>query len=198
MTTIYSYGDQLFTEIKKIYETNGDEKYMIDEDITQLEHALQAAYIAYEDGASYDLIIGMLLHDIGQILHKNLLGNVDILHKQHADIGYFYLKSKGLPNYVCNIVKYHTLSKVVLCGSKYHPALEPNYFDKLSYASKESYVHQRELFTEEDITDFFSHPNKDDFIRARKYDDAAKIEDMVVPEFEAYRDMFISIMKKDV
>lgn len=39
------------------------------EPVSQLEHALQAAWFATQDGSSREMVVAALLHDIGHLLH---------------------------------------------------------------------------------------------------------------------------------
>ncbi|HEX2473718.1 MAG TPA: metal-dependent phosphohydrolase, partial [Lacipirellulaceae bacterium] len=54
--------------IRDLFERNGGSLYG-GEDVTQLEHALQAAMLAEAEGADAPLIVAALLHDIGHLLH---------------------------------------------------------------------------------------------------------------------------------
>jgi [1-hydroxy-2-(trimethylamino)ethyl]phosphonate dioxygenase len=56
-------------EIIVLYELRGGDVYF-GEPVSQLEHALQTAFQAEQEGASDTLIAAALLHDIGHLLHK--------------------------------------------------------------------------------------------------------------------------------
>ena len=58
----------IVSEILTLFYTNGGSMYG-GEDVTQLEHALQAATLARENNASDALVTAALLHDIGHLLH---------------------------------------------------------------------------------------------------------------------------------
>ena len=54
--------------IIKILSVKGKHQYG-SEAVSQLEHALQCATLAENNGASKELIIACLLHDLGHLLH---------------------------------------------------------------------------------------------------------------------------------
>lgn len=191
-----------FSEIINAYAERGGEKYMIDEDIIQRSHVLQAAYIADSVGAPEDLVVGLLLHDVGQIIHSEEQ-DIEKLHEMHDEYGADWLEKQGFPEAVTKICRYHTLAKVILCEER------ENYYENLSRASQESYHIQNAKYKEnskqsEVIEAFRNDPRKEDFKAARMCDEMAKIVDFNSfeddtrndrgeffhpPGFEYYRDM---------
>ena len=181
---------ELFKTIEELYTNYGNAHYMIGEKITQTDHALQAAYLADRCKASEEVILALLVHDIGQITNKALVGNTSSLHLSHDEAGYIWLKKHGFSEFVCDFAKYHTLAKIILCE------LNPGYFETLSKASQESYHVQKNKFSDpsyqEFIDGFLSHPRLEDFLFARRCDDFAKIEnkDFTFPDFFFYKNLF--------
>ena len=57
-----------FADIETLFERHGAIEYD-GEGVTQLEHALQGAYLAEQEGASDALITATLLHDLGLLLN---------------------------------------------------------------------------------------------------------------------------------
>ena len=55
-------------DIVGLFETKGGAQYD-GEPVTQLEHALQSAHLAEQEGAGSALIAAALLHDLGHLLH---------------------------------------------------------------------------------------------------------------------------------
>ena len=55
-------------EVLQLFQLHGGSRYG-GENVSQLEHALQAAYFAEKDGAPATLVAAALLHDIGHLLH---------------------------------------------------------------------------------------------------------------------------------
>lgn len=205
--SLFSMDPVLFDEIKYLFANYGNNKYMINEEIIQRSHVLQAAMIARLAGAPEDVVIGLMLHDIGQIVSKEHLGNLDYLHAQHDEAGARWLKDNGFPPFVSDLVRYHTLAKVVLCME------DSGYFDTLSLASKESYFIQRDKYLNEPgqpvLCAFLQHPRADDIKHARKCDDMAKIiglnefsdktadQPVFLPSFDTYYDMALRVCQGD-
>jgi predicted HD phosphohydrolase len=170
-----------FSAIKALYEKYGNEKYMIGEDITQMEHALQAASIAKNCGAPDHIIIGMLLHDIGQLIGLDKGYNSEQLHQSHDDIGAKWLQEHGLPSSVTDICKYHTLAKIIICDK------DKNYLSRLSQASQESYFYQKRKHG----TDYKISKKTEDMIVACRYiDDMSKINNYCPGKIDDYFDIY--------
>ena len=55
-------------DIEHIYTQRGHEQYA-GEPVTMLEHALQSAHLAEQEGAGDELVAAALLHDLGHLLH---------------------------------------------------------------------------------------------------------------------------------
>ena len=66
-----------FADIEQLFARKGGEQYT-GEPVTQLEHALQTAWLAEQDGASDALVTAALLHDLGHLLHDLLTGKVPV------------------------------------------------------------------------------------------------------------------------
>jgi putative nucleotidyltransferase with HDIG domain len=163
-----------YERVIEAYELRGGDAYMIDEEIIQRSHVLQAAYLASVTGAPEEVIIGLLLHDIGQIIHEEKVGNIAELHEKHDDFGADWLQEAGFPERVVKIVRYHTLAKLFLCEER------ENYFENLSQASKDSYVIQKKKYMESDeksatVAAFTEDPYREQFKAARMIDEMAKL-----------------------
>ena len=68
-----------YDELTKLFEDGGAGEYL-GESVTMKEHMFQCADIARRDGASQELIVAALTHDIGHLLIQ------DALHLQESDI----------------------------------------------------------------------------------------------------------------
>lgn len=55
-------------DIEKLFQQRGHEQYS-GEPVTQLQHALQSAYLGEQEGASDELVTAAFLHDLGHLLH---------------------------------------------------------------------------------------------------------------------------------
>lgn len=171
-----------FQMFKRAYEERGGDKYMIDEEIIQRSHVLQAAYIASTVGAPEDIVIGLLTHDIGQIIYPEFLGDIERLHEKHDEYGAGWLKARGFPDRMTNLVRYHTLVKVIFCEEI------PEYYENLSQASKDSFHIQKKKYSSSEerrkmVETFKRDPYREEYKAARMCDEMAKLAN-----FEAYND----------
>lgn len=164
-----------FSDCMILYQKYGNKDYLIDESITQIQHALQAAHIAKICQAPDYIVIGLLLHDIGQLVGLDREFNINSLHTFHDTLGAKWLKQEGFQREIINIAKYHTLYKVLLCNQ------DKKYFSTLSKASQQSYFIQKEKYsnfieTTKFCPDKFHTPEMQKILIAcRLIDDMAKI-----------------------
>ena len=68
-----SFADRLL----EFLQEKGGSRY--DEAVTQLEHVLQAAWLARQAGANASLVVAALLHDLGHLLMDEFEGRSDFL-----------------------------------------------------------------------------------------------------------------------
>lgn len=164
-------------DIQSLYETYGASLYD-GEAVTQLEHALQAAYLAESEGASDTLIAAALLHDLGHLLEArnrdrdNAFPDVDHRH-QLAAIPFL---QHGFPDAVIDPVKMHVDAKRCLC------AIDADYFSTLSPASVHSLGLQGGIFSQAQVAAFEQRPHARDALRLRRWDDLAKVPGRLTPE----------------
>ncbi|KAJ1863514.1 hypothetical protein LPJ73_000504 [Coemansia sp. RSA 2703] len=187
---------------------NGSKQGYIGENISQLEHALQAALRAVESQADDETVLAALLHDIGQFcspseLHRMLVedfgqetshtasgsGPVSVGVVGHEKLGGDYLRKVGFSKKVCELVESHVVAK------RYLTAVYPEYYAGLSNASKQSLKFQGGPFTPEEVMAFRADPLFEQKVQLRTWDDASKIVNFKTPGLEAYRDMAIRHLK---
>ncbi len=155
-------------KIREIFERHGEKDY-IGEEVTQLEHALQTAHIAEENGEDNEMILAALLHDIGHLVIHDAcvrMGGFGITN--HEKIGANYLRDIGIGGDIPELVESHVISKRWLCRGK-------DYYEKLSEASKRTLVHQGGPLSDEEAEEYLKHPLHARFTQLRLYDDAAKV-----------------------
>lgn len=167
-------------EIMDIFAKQGDDLYF-GENVSQLEHALQAAHQAEQEGASNALVVAALLHDIGHLVHS--FGE-DVAEQgvdaRHEEEGERWLACHFLPE-VTEPIRLHVAAKRYLC------AMEPGYQARLSEASVKSLFLQGGPFTPEEVAEFEGNPHFRQALRLRHWDDEAKIVGLVVPGLAHYR-----------
>lgn len=157
------------------------------EAITQLAHGLQCAKLAMDEGASDELVIAALLHDIGHLIDKKFeLGQTQEIDRQHETIGAGYL-AKHLPAAVTEPIRMHVDAKRYLCTDK-------AYADALSPASERSLRLQGGPFTADEAKEFMARPYAADALLVRKWDDIGKDPDMVTPGIDAFAPILARVM----
>src|ERR1700743_1902161 len=100
--------------------------------VNQLQHALQAAHLAEQDGASPPTVLASLLHDVGHMTHT--LGDNPAgrgIDDVHEELGGKWLAERFGPE-VSEPVRLHVAAKRYLC------TVEADYYSKLSSRSVRS------------------------------------------------------------
>ena len=179
-------SQQITDEIMSYYEQHGGEEYA-GEKVTQLEHMVQAAQLAEEQGYDNEVILAAFLHDIGHICEAgrgdNEMDGFGI--KDHEEIGAEYLQQKGFSKKVVRLVQSHVEAK------RYLTFKYPEYYDQLSDASKKTLEYQGGKMYEDEAAAFEQYPLFDLIIKMRTWDEQAKIEHKPLPNLSRYRDMIL-------
>jgi phosphonate degradation associated HDIG domain protein len=168
-------------EVFELFERRGREAYF-GENISILEHSLQAAWLAQQSGAEPHLVVAALLHDVGHLLH----GLPEDIAKhgldgRHEVVGEAWLRSRFAPN-VSEPVRLHVDAKRYLCFA------EPAYLAALSASSLQSLKLQGGPFSSDVAGKFEQNPHFQDAIALRRWDDEAKLSDLIVPDIRAYEE----------
>jgi phosphonate degradation associated HDIG domain protein len=161
-------------EVLRLFAKGGDSQYG-GESVSQLEHGLQAALLAEQEGAPDELVVAALLHDIGHLLHDlpdDAPDNgVDDLHE---NLGAAWIQGR-FPTSVLEPVRLHVASKRYLC------AVEPGYLEALSEPSRVSLQLQGGPMSTEECEAFREGEFFESAIRLRRWDDEAKIAGLETP-----------------
>lgn len=177
---------QVADEIIEMYSKHGGEEYA-GEPVSQLEHMVQAAQLAEQQGYDNDVILAAFLHDIGHICEAatgdNKMGIYGI--KSHEEIAAKYLAEKGFSNKVIRLVQSHVDAKRYLTFS------DPGYYNQLSVASKKTLEYQGGKMTEAEAIAFKNDPLFDLIIQMRKWDELAKVEDQPMPPISYYHNLIM-------
>ncbi|NBT42845.1 MAG: HD domain-containing protein [Alphaproteobacteria bacterium] len=171
-----SISDRLY----KTLEVHGASQYG-SEDVSQLEHALQCALQAEEEGATEALITAALLHDIGHLVHKLGVAAERGIDDLHETLGEKLLRRHFKEDVVLPVAL-HVDAKRYLCFA------EASYFDTLSFASVRSLELQGGRFDQDEADCFIQKPGSKDAVRLRRWDDRAKIAGKTTPDLRHFWD----------
>ena len=161
--------ETIVDEVFALYEKHGDEDY-IGEPVSQLEHMSQAATLAEEEGFEDEVVLAAFFHDLGHLVETNGeaqsmdgFGNVD-----HEILGAKYLRDRGFSQRLASLVQSHVIAK------RYLTYKYPDYYNRLSDASKATLEFQGGRMSDEEAHAFEANPDAELFIRLRYWDDKAK------------------------
>jgi phosphonate degradation associated HDIG domain protein len=171
-------------EVIELFGRKGSAMYG-GEAVTQLEHALQAAYLAELANAPPQLVAAALMHDIGHLIH-NLPENASDrgIDDKHEVLGQKWLARYFVPE-VCEPVRLHVPAKRYLCS------VESQYLAQLSPESFKSLNLQGGAMNDAEVGDFEKHPFYKQAVQLRRWDDEAKVVGMPTPAIEHYRDCLL-------
>lgn len=173
-------------EIVNIFSEKGQSSYF-GEPVSQLEHALQAAFFAQQEQAPPHLVVAALVHDIGHLVEDTPENIADEgIDARHEELGEQWLKARFGPD-VFEPVHLHVRAKRYLCAT--HPA----YLRKLSPASIQSLALQGGPMSPEEAQQFEANSFYLQAVRLRHWDDRAKIKGLSTPALTSYRALIESV-----
>jgi 2-amino-1-hydroxyethylphosphonate dioxygenase (glycine-forming) len=165
-----------------LYNKYGKYDY-IGEDVSQIEHMIQAAMIAEEEKQSTDVILACFLHDIGHLIGLDTnLEQTDYGVLNHEFIGSDYLRKLGFKYPIPELVENHVKAK------KYLTFKNPDYYNNLSNASKQTLKEQGGPMTKQQAENFENDELFEVSLKMRIYDEKAKIKDMKINSIDYYFD----------
>lgn len=174
-------------EIFELYRKHGSEDY-IGEDVSQIEHMTQAGILAEEQGYDDEVILGAFFHDFGHLCaHKtkdNDMGGYGVAN--HESLGANYLRERGFSEKIATLVENHVEAK------RYLTFKNPEYYERLSPASKQTLKYQGGPMTAEEAAKFEANPHFELIIKMREWDELAKETDVPVPDLSKYENMCIN------
>jgi phosphonate degradation associated HDIG domain protein len=181
---------ELVDEIMRLMTERGVESYF-GEPVSQLEHALQTAWLASQANSTPALIAAALLHDLGHLRHDLGEGiGADGIDTRHEQLGYDWLLARFGPA-VAEPVRDHVAAKRYLCR------VDPEYYAQLSPASIQSLGLQGGPFSEDEASAFECLPRYREALQLRRWDDAAKVPGLPVPPLEEYRPLLLVLSRTD-
>jgi len=179
--------DSIVNFIFDLFARRGAEEYM-GEKVSMAQHMEQSAACAAAEGASDELVIASLLHDIGHFVGdfpiEALENGIDNLHE---DAGAHFLEP-FFPASVTEPIRLHVAAKKYLC------AVDENYMSCLSDASINSLQVQGGPMSQPEVEEFESNPHYLAAVDVRKYDDDGKVAGLDIKPVESYRDKLESLL----
>jgi predicted HD phosphohydrolase len=173
--------------ILELFARRGAEEYM-GEKVSMAQHMEQSAACAADDGASDDLIIASLLHDIGHFVGDFPVDALENgIDNRHEEAGAGFLEA-FYPASVTEPIRLHVAAKKYLC------AVDRKYLDCLSAASVNSLQVQGGPMNQAEIANFESNSHYPAAVQLRRYDDDGKVAGLDIRPVESYRDKLESLL----
>lgn len=167
-------SELVISTVWTLFQQRGNEAYD-GEPVSQLEHAVQAAQIALEETGDIELAIAALLHDVGHLLpHHPAMNGFGTMH--HEALGANFLRAQGFSEQVVRLVGGHVSAK------RYLTLADPDYYDQLSIASRETLVFQGGVMRLEEAVRFQRDPLFEKHLLLRRIDERAKIVGQALSE----------------
>ena len=182
--------DNIVDFILDLFARRGTEEYM-GESVSMSKHMEQTAACARADGASDELVISALLHDIGHFVGDfpidALENGVDNCH-QNAGASFL---APFFPASVTEPIRLHVAAKKYLC------AVDKTYINRLSDASVESLNVQGGPMSAAEVQDFESNPYHQLAVKARHYDDDGKVVGLDIKPVTDYRAQIEALLRPE-
>lgn len=171
--------DPLRQQLLTVFTGRATRRYGLS-NVSQLQHALQAAQQAENDGCTPATVLASLLHDVGHMIHE--LGEDPAsrgIDDVHEELGADWLAKHFTPD-VVEPVRLHVAAKRYLC------ATESDYFGKLSDDSVRSLNLQGGPMSAEEVEAFRKLPYYAEAVRLRRYDEGAKDPHASTADFDHF------------
>ena len=186
--------DQAIDAIERTFYSAEGMAYL-GEDVTMIQHQLQAGALAIAAGCSDSLIVAALLHDIGHVIGREE-GEADASEALAADrdahhdaTGARWLSRWFVPD-VTEPVRLHVAAKRFLV------ATEPDYAACLSEASVHTLRLQGGPMAPDEVREFVEHGLARDAVALRRLDEAAKDGSKDAPGLGSYLDLLAKVLAK--
>ncbi|WP_374949173.1 HD domain-containing protein [Mucilaginibacter sp.] len=184
--------EEITEAVFALYEQHGNEDY-IGEPVSQLEHMSQAAALAKAEGYDDEVVLAAFFHDIGHLCaaggevgSMDGMGNID-----HEKLGSDYLLAKGFSARIANLVNGHVIAK------RYLTYKYPEYFEKLSPASRATLNFQGGVMSADEAAEFEKDPDAELIVRMRYWDDEAKLTETPVDNIAYLKEITLRHLKAE-
>jgi phosphonate degradation associated HDIG domain protein len=190
MTASHPTPESIVEELFALYTLHGDEDY-IGEPVSQIEHMSQAAALAESEGYDDEVILAAFFHDLGHLCANNQTESMDGFGAvNHEKLGADYLRERGFSDRLSNLVQAHVVAK------RYLTYKYPEYYEKLSPASKATLNFQGGVMSAAEANAFELNPDANLIIRMRYWDDEAKLEHIAVDNINHLKQIAIKHLKR--
>ncbi|MBF6027476.1 HD domain-containing protein [Pseudomonas sp. P115] len=159
--------EQAIAQVFGLYEQHGAADY-IGEPVSQIEHMSQAAQLAMAEGFDDEVVLAAFFHDIGHLCGEGgeNMGGFGVV--SHERLGADYLRRAGFSERMAKLVEYHVQAKRYLTFS------QPDYYARLSEASRRTLAYQGGVMSAEQARAFEQDPLCAVSLRMRHWDEQAK------------------------
>ena len=180
--------DNIVDFILDLFERRGAEEYL-GESVSMSQHMEQSAACAVADNATAELVVALLLHDIGHLVGdfavEALENDIDACHE---DAGANFL-APYFPKTITEPIRLHVAAKKYLC------AVDDQYLNRLSDASINSLNLQGGPMTASEVKLFEANPHHLAAVKARHYDDDGKVSGLDIRPIKDYRGQLESLLR---
>lgn len=179
---------QTIQEIAELFAAQGQSAYF-GEQVSQYEHAAQAALLAEESGADIETVAAAFLHDIGHLLPAQTVAEQmgAFGRRDHEGIAAEWLLERGFSEKTAELIANHVNAK------RYLVYQQPGYLDNLSEASLKTLEFQGGMMTPREADKFEQHPYFEDILQMRYWDEQAKVEHKTLPEISYFLNIIAEI-----
>lgn len=178
-------------ELQTLFERRGP--VHLGEAVSQLDHALQCADLAAAAGARPELVAAALLHDVGHLVQLERAGGRRLgadAELVHASVGARYLEPWFGPE-VAVPVSLHVDAKRYLC------ATEVRYRTLLSDEARRRLDLQGGPMRRDELAEFVARPGAAEAVQIRRWDDAAKRDDVEATPLSEHLPMLEALLLVD-
>lgn len=170
-----------YEHLGELFDAEGSQDYL-GEAVTMAQHMLQTGQAARTAGASRELVVAAVVHDVGHfsgaVSGTELMAGTDNHHDESAAA---WLSQWFGPE-ITEPVRMHVDAKRYLC------ATEPEYYEQLSEASKYTMSVQGGVMDADEVREFAKSPYLESAVALRRFDDLGKdpeVGDLGLADFRA-------------
>lgn len=178
-------------EIMELYQKHGGNEYA-GEKISQLEHMVQAAQLAMEGGYDDEIVLAAFLHDIGHICAASYIledmNGFGVMN--HEKIGANFLRKRGFSERIARLVENHVSAK------RYLTFKYPEYYERLSEASKKTLEFQGGRMNYDEAVLFEQDELFEEFIEMRRWDELAKEENLPLQPMDYFKNLMVNYLQR--